>query len=99
MLAQTITQAHWFKIVLAVSLVLAYLGWTSPARRMPPDFHTMLWWSIPLACVWALTVGLSAHRFGRKALWMLLGAPLALYWPVWLAFHGIPSCYWHGNCV
>jgi hypothetical protein len=46
-----------------------------------------------------LTVGVSAYRFGRKSLWMLVATPPALYWPVWLVLNGIPACYWHGNCV
>ena len=53
---------------------------------MPINIHAVLWWSIPLASLWALTVGVSAYRFGRKSLWMLFAAPLALYWPVWLRF-------------
>jgi hypothetical protein len=28
----------------------------------------------------------------------LIGAPLALYWPVWLMFNRTPTCYWRGNC-
>jgi hypothetical protein len=24
---------------------------------------------------------------------MFFGAPMALYWPIWLAIHGIPACY------
>jgi hypothetical protein len=66
---------------------------------MPIDFHTALWWSIPLTGVWAVTVGFSIYRFGKSALWMLLGAPLALYWSVWLLMNGLPPCYQHGNCV
>jgi hypothetical protein len=65
---------------------------------MPLDFHTMLWWSFPLACVWALMFGISAYHFGKRTIWMVFGAPLALYWPVWLALHGLPQCYWHHNC-
>jgi hypothetical protein len=29
---------------------------------------------------------------------MMLGAPLVFYWPVWLALHGVPACYWHATC-
>ena len=93
------TSRRWFIVALASSLVLAIGGWLAPQTRMPLDYHNMLWHSIPLACLWALAVGLSAYRFGRNALWMLLGAPVALYWPIWLLFHGLPPCYWHGNCV
>lgn len=92
--------AHWFKTVVAVSFVLAYLGWQAPQVRMGLDFHSMLWWSLPLACLWTLTVAFSMGWFGRrKSLWMLLGAPLALYWPVWLVINGLPPCYWLGNCA
>jgi hypothetical protein len=32
-------------------------------------------------------------------LWILVGAPMALYWPIWLLFHHFPSCYYSGNCI
>ena len=99
MLGQSITQTYRFRMVLAASFLLACVSWAAPGRGMPTDLHTVLWWSIPLASLWVLTVGVSASRFGRKTLWMLLGAPLALYWPVWLALNGIPACYWHRNCA
>jgi len=99
MLAQSIMPMHWFRIVLVGSFVLAYFGWAIPGRGMPINIHVVLWWSIPFACLWALTVGVAAHRFRKKALWMFFGAPMALYWPVWLALNGIPACYRHGNCI
>jgi len=86
------TSRRWFIVALASSLVLAIGGWLAPQTRMPLDYHNMLWHSIPLACLLALAVGLSAYRFGRNALWMLPGAPVALYWPIWLLFHGLPLC-------
>jgi len=64
---------------------------------MPIDIDRMLWWSIPIACLWVVVVGVSAWLFGTKAVWMLLGAPLALYWPLWLARYGIPDCYYSAN--
>jgi hypothetical protein len=92
------TQQSWFRILFAVSFLLAFWGWSAPRWLMGLDYHAMLWRSIPLACLWALTVALSVRWFGRKALWMLLGGLLALYWPVWLALNGIPQCYWLGTC-
>lgn len=86
-------------IFVAVSFVLAICSWIAPARQMPIDFHIVLWWSIPLATVWILMVAFSLYRFGKRALWMLLGAPLALYWFAWLLLKGLPACYQHGNCV
>jgi hypothetical protein len=90
---------RWFTIVMAFSLVLAFSGWRAPQGRMPLDFHSMLWWSLPLAGLWMLIGAISAFRFRKRALWLLIGAPLALYWPFWLLLNGIPACYWHRNCV
>jgi len=89
----------WCTVAIVSSLVLAFSGWYAPQWRMPLDFHSMLWWSLPLAGLWPVMVGISAFLFRKKAFWLLLGAPLALYWPVWLLLKGIPPCYWHGNCV
>jgi hypothetical protein len=96
---QTVARMQWFRIVLIASFVAAWFSWAAPGRGAPTDFHTILWWSLPLAFLWVSMVGVSAYRFGRKALWMLFGAPLALYWPVWLVLNGIPACYWRRNCV
>ena len=99
MAAALVKRTHWFKVILIVSVVLALWGWYAPQEQMPLDIHAMLWRSIPLACLWALIVAVSAYRFGRRALWMLLGAPLVLYWPMWLLLNGIPECYWRGICA
>jgi hypothetical protein len=91
--------AHRFRVVLLASFILAGLSLVVPGERMPINIHAVLWWSIPLASLWVLTVGLSACSFGSKARWMLLAAPAALYWPAWLLLNGIPVCYWHRNCM
>jgi len=90
---------RWFWFALVFSLLVALLGLLAPQRRMPIDFHLMLRLSLPAAGIWLATAIVSIFRFHKKALWMLLGAPLALYWPLWLIFNNIPACYWHGNCV
>jgi hypothetical protein len=87
-----------FSFAFAFSLLAALTGLLVPSRRMPIDFHLVFWLSLPLAGIWLATMVVSASRFRRKALWMLIGAPLALYWPVWLMCNGLPACYWHGNC-
>jgi hypothetical protein len=91
--------AHRFRTVIAASVALAFASWMAPGRGMPINVHAVLWWSIPFASLWLLMVAVSVRSFGKRALWILFAAPLALYWPVWLAFNGIPSCYWHGNCL
>jgi hypothetical protein len=89
---------RWFSAALVFSFLVALVAMLAPQRRMPIDFHMMLWLSLPLAGIWLVTSIVSVFRFHQKALWMLLGAPLALYWPLWLMFNHIPACYWHGNC-
>jgi hypothetical protein len=98
MQTQTIAQVRWFKILLTSSFVMAFLCAVAPNQQRPLNFHIIFWWSIPLACLWTVTAGISGYWFGRKTLWMMFGAPLVLYWPVWLVLHGIPPCYWHATC-
>lgn len=96
---QNAASKPWFRSTLVFSFLVAVVGLVAPQRRMPIDFHLMLWLSLPLAGIWLATSIVSIFRFHKKALWMLVGAPLALYWPLWLMFNRIPECYWHGNCV
>jgi hypothetical protein len=50
--------------------------------------------SAALALPWAILFVLSVHRYGRKGLWILVGAPMILFWPVmfgllvWSCEHG-----------
>jgi len=99
MVLQQMEHKHLFIALLAGSIAVACFGWTAPQRSMPLDFYAMLWWSIPLACLWTLLFVGATFRFGRKALWLLFGAPFSFYWPVWLLLNGLPACYWHRNCV
>ena len=87
-----------FSSALVFSFLFALVSLAAPQRRMPVAFHLMFWLSLPLAGLWLATLIVSIFRFHKKALWMLLGAPLALYWPLWLMFNHIPACYWQGNC-
>ena len=89
-------QKYWF--VLTISVVIACSGWIVPSR-MPIDYHSIVWTSLPLGIGWVVTLALSLWRFGRRGFWLLAGAPLALYWPVWLLFNRFPSCYYSHNCV
>ena len=89
----------WFSAAFVFSFVIACIGLLVPQRQMPINFHLMLWLSLPLAGIWLATAIASIFRFHKKALWMLIGAPLALYWPVWLMLNRIPACYWHRNCM
>jgi hypothetical protein len=88
-----------FGIALTTSLIVALLGGQIPGGQRPLDYHAMITVSIPLAIVWAILVANCVWRFGRRGLWAILGAPLALYWPVWMIFNRFPPCYYTHNCI
>jgi len=88
-----------FALTLLLSALLGVFGWIAPQRQMPLDFYRMLRISLPLAFAWVVLFGLALYRFRKKAFWLLLTAPMALYWPTWLLIFGLPSCYYNGNCV
>jgi hypothetical protein len=89
-------QTYW--IALTASWVIAYLGWQYP-NRMPFDYDAMISKSIPFAIAWALILILCLWRYKRRGLWLLLGAPMAAYWPIWLLFNHFPSCYYLHGCL
>jgi len=51
-----------------------------------------------LALLWGVVVLVAVIRFRKRGLWLLLGTPLALYWPfalfmiVWGCAHNIRAC-------
>jgi hypothetical protein len=92
--------SNWKRIWIAfpLALLIAFLSWISPTRRMPLDYDAIIWRSIPYAAAWVLLFGFSLYRFKKRGLWLLLGAPMALYWPIWLIFNHFPDCYYIGNC-
>jgi hypothetical protein len=89
---------RWYWIALTASLVIAYLGLKSPSYQMPLDYHAMISRSIPFAAVWTALLALSLWRYKKRGLWLILGVPMALYWPIWLLFNHFPACYYFHNC-
>jgi hypothetical protein len=88
-----------FGIALSASLIVAFLGFQIPARHWPRDYDAMITVSVPLAIVWAILFALCLWRSGRRGLWAILGAPVALWWPVWMIFNHFPPCYYAHNCI
>src|SRR4051812_32421023 len=99
MLAPRERPTYWFQILAIASFAAALFAWAVPGRGMPTNFHAVMWVSVPVGCVWLGMIAVCFYRFGRKSIWMLLGAPLALYWPIVVLLRGIPECYWQQNCV
>ena len=93
----TKNQKYWIPLV--ASFVIAYMSWFSPSHRMPLDYAAMISRSIPLAVAWTLICTFSLWRYKRRGLWVLIGGPVALYWPIWLLFNHFPRCYYLSNCA
>ena len=89
-------QRYW--IAMIVSLVVACLSGKAPSYRMPLDYDAMISRSIPFAVVWAMIFAACLWRYKKRGLWLLVGAPVALYWPIWLLFNQFPACYYLHNC-
>ena len=71
------------KSLLLLSLVLAALS--ASARWMVGSFATnpaAFVLVIALSAIpWLVILGVSVYKYGREGYWVLLGAPLVLYWP------------------
>jgi hypothetical protein len=90
-------RTFWMFVI--VSVVIACLSDFAPRHTMPYDYSAIVSRSVPFASVWAMLIVVSAFLFRKRALWLLLGAPIALYWPIWLLINGYPSCWYAGNCA
>ena len=93
------TTTRFFWIAFAASIIFAWLGWKAPEWRMPLDYDAMISRSIPFAFVWLAALVFGLWRFRLRGLWLLIGAPMALYWPIWMFFNHFPPCYYSHNCA
>ncbi len=93
------TEKISYGIACAASLLAAFLGRMIPSRQMPLDYDAMITVSIPLAVVWALLFAFCVWRFRMRGLWLIVGAPLALWRPIWMVFNHFPPCYYSHNCI
>jgi len=82
------------KSLLAVSLVVAGVAFISAASGGLIGIRVGFW----LAVLWIILFGIAVVRHRTRGLWLLLGAPLALYWILvflyigWLCAHDIRAC-------
>jgi len=84
--------------LLVGSFLVALASLFAPRLGFPVDFDGIIYRSIPLFCFWVILLAISIIKFRRQSLWMLLGMPLALFWPAYLFFNGLPLCYYQGGC-
>ena len=88
-----------FGIAFAASVLVAFLGDETPTRQLPLDYGAMVTVSIPLAAVWVVLFAFCLWRYRKRGLWLMVGAPFALWWPIWMLTNHLPSCYYSHNCV
>jgi hypothetical protein len=86
------------RLLLVGSFLLAIASLFAPSLGFPIDFDGIIYRSVPLACSWAMLFAISVVKFRPQALWMIIGIPLALFWPASLVFNGIPLCYHQSGC-
>jgi hypothetical protein len=60
------------------------------------SFYYVLWFG--LIFLWILTFAMAMHARGKRALWLLLGAPFA-FLPLWLVLALIWSCGTGRGCA
>ena len=70
------------KWLLGISLIVGIAALTGP-WIFPANFDAATHVSVLLAIVWIVILAAGIHRFGKQGLWLLIGMPMALYWPVW----------------
>jgi hypothetical protein len=93
------TKKMSYGISFAASLFVAFLSYQIPALQRPLDYRAMITISIPLAIVWAVFFAFSVWRFRKRGLWLIVGAPLAFWWPMWMVFNHFPRCYYSQTCM
>jgi len=70
-----------YRLLLGASFAMAFASFIAPENRMPIDLHGILWFSVPLSCLWAVLVIGGLIRYRRKGLWLLLGLA-TMPWPL-----------------
>jgi hypothetical protein len=75
-----------FRTLLAASVAVA-LGAALTPRYLGPDVSLMLLWNLALGILWCALVVATIFWHHWRGLWLLVCAPLLIYWPLafWLA--------------
>jgi hypothetical protein len=71
-----------FRGLLTISLLLALAIFLVPVG-IPIPTNVVF----PLAGLWLFLLGFTLVTHGKLGLWLLIGFPLALFWPIFFAFY------------
>jgi hypothetical protein len=81
------------RILLSLSFAIAALS--ASARWITSNFVLP---SAVLAVLWFVVFVISLRRHGKYSCWILLGAPLALYWPIMFALTVLGCIIGNADC-
>jgi hypothetical protein len=88
-----------FEPLLVLSLAVAVLGAVLPfAYKYEPGLTTSWIASVCLALFWLILVVVGLLKFKKRGLWLLIGAPIALFFPfslvmmLWACAHNRFAC-------
>lgn len=70
------------KWLLATSLIVAIAALSIP-WIFTANFDAATHASVLLAISWIVILAVGIRLFGKRGLWLLIGMPMALYWPLW----------------
>lgn len=86
-----------FRNLMVLSVAVAFASALLPFAHEPSrDFAWTV--SLGLTIAWLIVVVIAMIKFKKRGLWFLLGAPLALFLPSFLAFL-VYACAHHGECL
>ena len=80
----------------ALPPVLFYLGNKGWFTLLYPE--SVIFSGDVLLIVWLAIFGVAFYKYRWRSVWLVIGAPLALLWPVWLGAV-LWSCFSGGACL
>jgi hypothetical protein len=90
-MAVTVLSKFWTMFI--ASIALAFASAVVPYLIDPNDSTLVMRLVFPFCVAWGVLVFIAMMRFKWRGLWLLLGAPLAFWWPI--LFAGIASACAH----
>lgn len=86
----------WSLFLISLAIGAASAGLPFLTNRN--DVLLMMEIALPLCLAWLACVGFTFFRFGWRALWLVVGAPLTFWWPFSLVMIAVGCAQNSRNC-
>jgi hypothetical protein len=86
-------------LILSLALAVASLSTRWVVPRPPTNPFAFVPVSLLLTLAWSLLLVTSLRKHGRWGYWVLLGAPLAMYWPIIFAWAIYGCSFGNADCT